>query len=333
MSMRAGARSLLAVAAVSALVPGLFAQDVSLRRQLDSAAVVASSLATPEAAERAGYHRIAPPSLTDLNPFAGEHWIQERYNRTRTLDLAHPAYLMYYPHIGPDSLLLVGVGYTVALPAGESPPPGFDSEEDRWHIHLPCQNIPGIRTTLAEGIDDCRSLGGTHGPMGIAMVHVWTGVQSPDGPFALFNTALPYLATDIEPPSASDLADPKRGRFYREVAFALGETYGAVPRMGARIAQDGDSVFADRVRPHRERIRALLPALRTARHDSTRFRAQGERAIAEWREIRDAYLESAYSAEHRMILDRWFQAALAGHHRGQLSHGTYTKVSRRTRIL
>lgn len=279
---------------------------------------MARRLATPEAAEQVGYHRIAPPSLTDLNPFAGEHWIQERYNRTDTLDLSRPAYLMFYPRIGPDSLTLVGVGYTVALPADSAPPVGFTGDADRWHIHLPCKGIPGLRSVLAEGVEDCRSLGGTHGPMGIAMVHVWTGVPSPDGPFALFNTALPYLATGIEPPNAAELADPARARFFREVAFALGETYGAVPRMGARIAQNRDSVFADRVRPFRERIRALLPALRVTRPDSAHFRELGEHAVAEWRRIRDSYLDAAYSDEHRTILDRWFRAATAGHHRGQL---------------
>ena len=298
----------------------LRAQTSNLQTQLDSAARVASGLATPAAAQRAGYHRIAARALSDLNPFAGEHWIQERYNRTRMLDLARPAYLMFYPRVGTDSLTLVGVGYTVAIPAGSPPPSGFDGDGDRWHIHLPCNGVPGIRSTLAEGIEDCESLGGNHGPMGIAMVHVWTGVESPDGVFALFNAALPYLATGIDPPAPDELGDPARARFFREVAFALGETFGAVPRMGARIAQNRDSVFADRVRADRDRIRALLPALRAARNDRDRFHEVAQDAIAAWRSIRTAYLDAALSVQHRLILDRWFDAAITGYHHTQLPH-------------
>lgn len=291
--------------------------------QLDSAATITQQLSDTLTARQNGYHRIAPPRLTDLNPLAGEHWINERYNRSQVLDLARPAYLMYYPFIGEDSLTLIGIGYTVAQPAGSDPPAGFAGDRDRWHVHLPCSGVPGVNAILAESIEQCEEFGGRYGPWQIAMVHVWADtVPSPDGPFAQFNPALPYLAVGIEPPSAEDFTDQARSRLLRELALALGETFGAVPRMGARIAQNRDSIFADRVRPYRDRIRALLPALREAQvhDDAARFDALANEAIAAWQPIRAAYLDAAFSPQHQSILSRWFEAAITGYHRTQLPH-------------
>ena len=129
------------------------APNPMLQRQLDSAAVITAQLTDTLAARRAGYHRIAPPSLTDLTPFAGEPWINERFNRTQKLDLARPAYLMYYPLVGEDTLTLVGVGYTVAQPAGADPPHGFEGDGDMWHVHLPCAGVSGLRGILSESVE------------------------------------------------------------------------------------------------------------------------------------------------------------------------------------
>lgn len=313
--------ALAAGVALAGLPRGAPAQHPDLRAQLDSAASAARRVARTEDAARAGYHRIARLPITDLNPFVGEHWIDERRNRSRELDLAHPAYLMYYPRLGPDSLTLVGVGYTVAQPASAEPPAGFAGDGDRWHVHLPCAGVPVLGGVLAESTAECVELGGTPAAWQVAMVHVWT-VPNPDGPFAQFNPALPFQAVGIEPPSAEELHDPA-GPPWRELGLALSETYGAVPRMGARIAQSPDSAFADRVRPARDRIRALVAPLRAARSggDAEAFHALADRAVADWRVIRAAYLDAALSAEHRVVLERWFAAAVAGHHRTQLHTG------------
>ena len=102
--------------------------------------------------------------------------------------------------------------------------------------------------------------------------------------------------------------------------MALGETFGGVSRMGAHIAQHPDSGFADRVRPHRQRIRALVEPLRGARAggDTASFHAVARQAVGEWRLIRAACLDAATSSQHRLILERWFAAAVAGHHTTQL---------------
>jgi hypothetical protein len=235
------------------------------------------------------------------------------------LDLARPAYLMFYPVLGADSMVLVGVGYTVAQPVGSAEPDGFAGTADRWHVHLPCGGVADLQGILAESIAECQEVGGTPAQWQIAMVHVWL-VSNPDGPFGQFNPALPFRATSINPPTARELADSGRGPLLRELGMALGETFGAVPRLGGSIAQDPDSVFADQVRPYRERIAALVPTLREARarSDSITFFAVAEQMSDAWRPIRDAYLAHARSPSHRLILDRWFAAALAGHHTTQL---------------
>ena len=318
-------RYVILAAAVLLGPPPLYPQPTqqSVEAQLDSAARIVHSLRDTLAARLKGYRRIAPPSLTDLNPMAGEHWINPRFNRTRALDLARPAYLMYYPFIGDDSLTLVGVGYTVAQPADSDPPIAFAGAGHRWHVHLPCGGVPGLGTILAESSTACDEFGGRPGQWQIAMVHVWADtVPSPDGPFAQFNPALPYLVVSIDPPSVEEFSDHDTSRLLRELALALGETFGAVPRMGARIAQNPDSVFADHVRPYRDRIRALLPALREAQvhDDATRFYALANEAIAAWQPIRAAYLDAAFSPQHQLILSRWFEAAITGYHRTQLPH-------------
>lgn len=289
---------------------------------LDSARRVAAALADTGAALRGGYRRIAPRSLTDLNPLVGEHWINERYNRSTVLDVAHPAYLMYYPLPGREGPTLVGVGYTVAQPAASPPPTALFGPGDRWHVHLPCADVPGLRGILVENVEDCREFGGAPGTWQIAMVHVWVeAVPHPDGEFAQFNTALPYLAVGIAPPSVAELADAEHARWWRELGLALGETFGAVPRMGTRIAQRPDSSFAHRVRGAREEIRALRGPLRAAREagDAAEFQALAAMAIGAWRAIRDAYLDGALSPQHKTILERWFAAAVAGHHGTQLN--------------
>ena len=288
------------------------------RAQLDSAIAVALRLASPLAARRAGFHRIAPPSVPDLSPLMGEHWINERNLRGESLDLTRPAYLMFYPLGNSPEPTLVGTAYgTVQLPEARLPD-GFAGNEDEWHIHLPCTSVPGVSTLLADGVEDCRALGGEPGTNRIAMVHVWINIPNPLGPFALDNPALPYVAVGLTPPTADDMADLERAHWLRALGLALSETYGAVPRLSSRLELHPDSTFAQTVAPMRERIKRLLPRLRTADSDgnATEFERVGDRAIAEWQHIREAYLDAALarSPELRSLFQRWFEAALDSMH-------------------
>lgn len=288
------------------------------RAQLDSAVAVALELASPLAARRAGFHRIAPSSVSDLNPLMGEHWINERNLRGELLDLTRPAYLMFYPLGSSPEQTLVGTAYgTVQLPEAQLPD-GFAGNEDEWHIHLPCTSVPGVSTLLAEGVEDCRALGGEPGTNRIAMVHVWINIPNPDGPFALDNPALPYVAVGLTPPTADDMANLERARWLRALGLALSETYGSTPRLSSRLELHPDSTFAQTVAPLREQIRRLLPRMRLADQngDAAEFERLGDRAIAEWQHIREAYLDAALarSPELRSLFQRWFEAALDSMH-------------------
>lgn len=284
------------------------------RAQLDSAIAVALELASPLAARRAGFHRIAPPSVPDLSPLMGEHWINERNLGGESLDLTRPAYLMFYPLGNTPEQTLVGTAYgTVQLPEAQLPA-GFAGNDDEWHIHLPCTGVPGVSTLLAEGVEDCRALGGEPGTNRIAMVHVWINIPNPDGPFAHDNPALPYVAVGLTPPTADDMADLERAQWLRALGLALSETYGAVPRLSSRLELHPDSTFARTAAPLREQIRRLLPRMRLADRngDAAEFERLGDRAIAEWQHIREAYLDAALarSRELRSLFQRWFEAAL-----------------------
>ena len=284
------------------------------RAQLDSTVAVALALANPLAARRAGFHRIAPPSVPDLSPLMGEHWINERNLGGESLDLTRPAYLMFYPLGNTPEQTLVGTAYgTVQLPEAQLPA-GFAGNDDEWHIHLPCTGVPGVSTLLAEGVEDCRALGGEPGTNRIAMVHVWINIPNPLGPFALDNPALPYVAVGLTPPTADDMADLERAHWLRALGLALSETYGAVPRLSSRLDLHPDSTFAQTTAPLREQIRRLLPRMRLADRngDAAEFERLGDRAIAEWQHIQEAYLNAALarSPELRSLFQRWFEAAL-----------------------
>ena len=292
--------------------PGLAALSRDATRELDIAEETARRLSTPESASRAGFHRIAPARIPDLIPFMGEHWINEQNLRVDSFDLQRPAYLMFYPLDDSGEQTLVGTAYGISRRTTDPWPKGFTGDADRWHAHLPCTNIPALRSILADNADDCRSFGGEPAVSHIVMVHFWFNVPNPLGPFADDNRTFPYVRVGLTPPDYQDFTTPEPGRRARKLALALGETYGALPRMGARVDPHPDSSFSVKMAPHRDSIRALLPGLQRA--DRTGDRAMYERlanqAIAEWEIIRQAYLDEASSKELRIILERWFRAAV-----------------------
>ena len=244
----------------------------------------------------------------------GEHWINERNLGVRFLDLERPAYLMFYPLDDSGELTLVGTAYGRVQPAGEPVPEGFAGSDDRWHTHLPCADVPGLDALLADDTRDCLALGGRPGATHIAMVHVWVNKKNPLGPFAHDNPTLPYVAVGLTPPTPEDMANQERARWLRALGLALSETFGAVPRLSSRLELHPDSTFTQTATPLRDRIRRLLPRLRSAHEsgDNAEFDRLGDSAIAEWQHIREAYLDAALarSRELRSLFERWFETAL-----------------------
>ncbi len=242
----------------------------------------------------------------------GEHWINERYLRTPSLDVVHPAYLMFYP-FGVDEYRLVGTAYGLVQPTGAAAPDGFTGDSDRWHVHLPCERLPVLRTTLVGSAAECRALGGVPAANQIAMLHVWLEPTNPTGPFAPDNPALPFAAVGLIPPTAAELVRTADAAWFRELGLALSETYGGTPRLSAMIAHL-DSTFIRVAHPSRRLIQTLIPRLRDAqRHgDGDTYRRVGDRAIVEWGKIRDAYLAAAGQGNLGRLLEAWFRAAVGG---------------------
>lgn len=105
--------------------------------ELDAAQAYALQFPTPAAAEAAGYRRLTPYDI----PCIGDHYI--RWNITNGdwgivdghFDPAQPEMILYWGG------QVVGVSYLVV---GSTPPAGFSSDNDGWHVH------PGM--CLTDGI-------------------------------------------------------------------------------------------------------------------------------------------------------------------------------------
>ncbi|MBA3678155.1 MAG: hypothetical protein H0W74_12265 [Sphingosinicella sp.] len=133
-------------------------------------------------------------------PLMGEHWFREGgpdYVHGDRIDFAQPSNLMYTKIDG--RRVLTGVAFTVRLAPSEPVPAGFDGPNDKWHVHdferaikAALQDRPVLRW-LANGWlnRNYRDKGDNRGR--IAMVHAWVTLPNPDGVFADYNRALPYL--------------------------------------------------------------------------------------------------------------------------------------------
>ncbi|MGH2669294.1 MAG: hypothetical protein ACRDH5_09305, partial [bacterium] len=273
-------------------------------------------------AQASGYVRLRPTGpIPALNPLTGEHWLNHRNLRVATLELDRPAYLMYYPMHGEERL--VGMGYAMIQIAGAVPPAGFDGAGDVWHRHFSCRDLPDFGTFLVASAVECGELGGRPGETQIAMVHVWLDPPNPEGPFAAVNVTLPFVAAGLRPPTREVLADSVRGRRARTLALALGESFGALPRMGGMVEIGRDSsAFRGRVSAHRAALRALVVELRQAerRGDREAYDRTVDRALAEWEPIRQAYLDHAPYVVLRTLLDRWFHAVVEPERHGHAGH-------------
>lgn len=98
-------------------------------------------------------------------PHMGFHYLNGEL-MDQEFDLEHPELLLYVP-MPNGELRFVGVEYATPIEDLDNPPPapeGFSGEEDHWHI-----NEEASLWTL----------------------HVWVGLQNPDGIFAEVNYRIP----------------------------------------------------------------------------------------------------------------------------------------------
>lgn len=170
----------------------------------------------------------------------GAHWSNEavpEYEPGQALDLARPNILQYAKIGGRD--VLVGVAYTMRLEPGAEPPEGFVGGADQWHLHdldliinKSLETRPVLRW-LAEGWIESEFHDKGDYRTDLWMLHVWVGVDAPDGPFAMHNTALPYLRAGLP----LDFAEPGGDEAAQGVNLTLPD--------GCDLALDGLLWIAD----------------------------------------------------------------------------------------
>jgi hypothetical protein len=282
---------------------------------------VAAAYADTAAVRAQGFGPFEIGRLTDLTPFQGQHWLHRWRIFSGSGDLDAPSFVMFVPIGG--RWRLAGLAYSRRVSPGTAPPDRLAGTPAPWHLHQPCIVVPGEGEALADGADDCRARGGAPRPPAIAMVHAWTGVPNPEGPFAHDNVALPFLATGLEPPGPADLATPAKAHRTRSLGLALAETYGAIlpyARLVEVVATD--PTLGDSLRAHRAALRELVPRLLSARRERrSAWNALVDEAIRERQALQNLYLKAAPSPAIRAQLEREDAAATGraphsepGHH-------------------
>jgi hypothetical protein len=244
-----------------AAVPRVEDLPAETQREIAAARAAVADLATTEAAAAAGYRLFLGTA-----PTMGQHWVNRSVSRAGTFDPEKPSILMFAPVDGEDHL--VGVSYTLRQRAGDPLPKGFTGDADVWHTH----DLP-------------------RGDGHIAMVHLWFE-PALEGPFTDHNPYLPYLMAGLPLPPAEGFAEAEQAERLRGLALALGEAYAPFPVIERVEERDADLRAA--LEPHREAIRALVPALEAAyeRGDAPAYAAFADEAIGRWLELRETFLAS-----------------------------------------
>ena len=125
-------------------------------------------------------------------PSMGEHWAHPGKVIAGRFDVRDPA-MLTYASIGGKPVLL-GVVYAIPLEPGQNPPeiPGAGNP---WHEH---NGTVDEESFLPEhGGDHPQS----HTATRLAILHVWTLLPNPAGPFGAENWSLPFARLHMEPPA------------------------------------------------------------------------------------------------------------------------------------
>ena len=265
----------------------------------------AATVSDTGVARRQGFGPLALGNASDLTPFQGQHWLHRWRVFGGSPGTTAPSFLMFVPLNG--SWQLAGLAYSRRISQDSVVPTTLGDVPTPWHLHQPCFVVPGEGEALADGEPDGRARGGMPRPPQIAMVHAWTAVPNPEGPFAHDNVALPYWVVGLTLPRPADLSTPPRARRIRALGLALGETYGA--RMPyARLVESVSPMagLADSLAIHRTALRQLVPQLKAADQAGNRrqFNVLATHAIGEWESLRRLYAEAAPSDAVKAQLER-----------------------------
>lgn len=133
------------------------------------------------------------------NALMGEHWYHPSLVNA-PLDLARPSVLQYATVEGKRKL--VGVAYTLIQPTGSPLPEGFAGDADVWHVHDPASILDAAtaeRPALRRRAEERRAREEARGQRfgDLVMLHVWTGLENPEGIFAFHHRAMPYVTLGL----------------------------------------------------------------------------------------------------------------------------------------
>jgi len=203
-----------------------------------AATAAAARYRDPAAASADGYRPVGPDF-----PAMGQHWLNASLLVDPVLAPSRPQLLEYAEIEG--TVTLVGVAYA-ALAQDQTPPSVFPVPAAVWHFHAG----PVEEETFMPSHAGAGHAG--QGPR-VAVLHVWVGLENPDGRFASDNWALPYARRGLR-------AAPEAPRATAR-ALALAASDGYLDEL-VRVVGRPDSVeaagLAAIVRRARRDVLALL---------------------------------------------------------------------------
>ena len=236
------------------------------RHALDSLAVETARLTMRYADRRVamsdGYRRLG----TDF-PGMGEHWLHSGALMAGKIDASKPTLLSFANLDGRATL--VGVGFVITT-RGDSAALNIPGWPEHWHEH---SGLLGDESGAAVGTPQGgeRSENETR----VWVLHIWTALANPAGPYASDNWALPFARVGVAPPMDLD------SEIGRALSLAVGgRRYLEAVLTDAKLLHDGNA----------ERVRAALDtATVTAEQISKRLRASGVASEADARELREVW--------------------------------------------
>jgi hypothetical protein len=142
-------------------------------------------LRTVEAALAAGYRPLGPDF-----PGMGRHWVQSSL-LVRGPDPAHPPLLTFLDT--PAGTILTGAAFGSLLAPGDAEP-DFPFA-GAWHAHTGTVDEETLK------LGSAHTHGDVEGPR-LIMLHVWLGLENPEGVFAQDNWAVPWVRAGIPTPAS-----------------------------------------------------------------------------------------------------------------------------------